>query len=133
MNVLYEKTDHPPKAGSIKEAAFLTVWLRRQEAVIHRERLLVQGLADLISLGGGKIDNVQSSFKTFINSIFPFQVEQQADKDKEMKQVMEREVQKGAITFTPMDTNFLKKKAKSMEIEDDFKKKLQEKARKGRT
>jgi hypothetical protein len=108
------------------------VWLKRQEATVFKERLLAQGLSDMVVAAGGKSDNVQEAFKQYLNAIFPFRESKQSKVDEEMKRVMEREIKKGPITFKPMPMNFLKKKAKMMQIPDEWSQRLAQRNRFGR-
>lgn len=126
---MYDKADRPPKAGSLREALFLTVWLRRQEIEVHRQKILAQGLSDVASAGGGQ-SSVGDAFRKFIDAVFPFQKQAQADIDAKMKEVMDRQVAKGALTFSPMSLDFLKKKAKTLQVPDEFHQKLRQRGRK---
>lgn len=91
---------------------------------MFKERLLAQGLADMVTAAGGKSDSIQEAFKKYLNSVFPFRETRQSKVDEQMKSVMEREVKKGAITFKPMPMNFLKKKAKTMQVPDEWSERL---------
>lgn len=128
-NVLYDKADRPPKAGSLREALFLSVWLRRQEIEIHRERVLAQGLADVVGALGAK-SSVIDAFTKYVDTVFPFNKQVKTDMDTKMKEVMERQVKKGALTFTPIAMDFLKKKTKTLSLPDDFQRKLRQRGRK---
>jgi hypothetical protein len=109
----------------LKEALFLSVWLRRQEAQVFQVRILAQGLADLAT----KESHVAEIFKEYTESVFPFTKGQQDSKDAEMKAVMKREVDKGMLTFQAHPVSFLRNKAQEMlELPEDFKKKLAAKA-----
>lgn len=102
----------------------MSVWLKRQEAQAYQVRILAQGLSDIaLSLEGGKT-NVPEIFKDYLSALFPFQKVDQDAKDAVMKEAMKKEVKKGMLTFKPMAMDVLKKKAKTMELPDDFKQKL---------
>ena len=118
----------------MKEALFLSVWLRRQEAQVFQVRILAQGLSDLAAaaLKGESKSTVGEIFKEYTESVFPFTKGQKNAKDDEMKAVMKREVDKGMLTFQAHPVSFLQKKAKTMQLPDDFKQRLAEKAAKGK-
>jgi hypothetical protein len=120
--------ERPPKAGSLKEALFLTVWHRRQEAQVLEHRMLAQGLSDLTAAG-----KVQSSvgdiFKKYVEAKFPWMKSAEAAKDSEMKDMMQKQVAKGVLTFKPMSMDFLKKKAEVMQMPDEWAEKLRERVK----
>jgi hypothetical protein len=122
---LYEKADRSPKAGSLKEALFLHVWLRRQEIEVNKVKVLAQGLADLTASQGGN-EHVIKAFKDFTAAVFPFAAQAQTATDKAMVDQMRKEVAKGPIFFKPMENNILRDTARRLAMPDDFKKKLQE-------
>jgi hypothetical protein len=124
---LYDKTFRPPKAGSLREALFLSIWLRRQEAEVLKTRLLAQGLADM----AGGSSNVISIFSSYLDAVLPFAKGQKQDTDKKMVAALKKEVAKGALVFSPASTDVLKKKAKTMRVPDDFAVKMQQRRLKG--
>lgn len=124
-NVLYEKADRPPKAGSLKEALFLSVWLKRQEARIVEARILAQGLSDLI----GEKNNVAEVFQNLIVAILPYSKQEQVKTDEKMKEAMKREVARGVITFKTEGDSPLQKRAKVIREPDEMTKKMIERAR----
>jgi len=101
----------------------LSVWLKRQEAQAYQARIFAQGLADVAVAGGGK-EQVSGVFKSYIEALFPFMRIEQAAKDAEMKQAMKKEIERGVITFKPVAEDFLRRRVKTMELPEDFKKKL---------
>lgn len=122
---MYDKTSRLPPVGSLKEALFLTVWLRRQELEVRKGAMLVSAVGDLIMKESSK--HVVEAYKSFVDSAFPFAAKNRGDSDKELVAAMKKEAEKGAITFTPVSTpNPLQKVAKQMRLPDDFRQKLQE-------
>ena len=106
----------------------MTVWHRRQEAQVLEHRMLAQGLSDLAAAG-----KVQSSvgevFKKYLEAKFPWAKSVEAAKDEEMKEMMQRQVAKGVITFQPMSMDFLKKKAEVMQMPDEWAERLRERVK----
>ena len=121
---MYEKTSSPPKAGSLRDALFLHVWLRRQEIEVAKSKILAQGLADVVAASGGKSENIVSVFKEFTAAIFPFSAKAQTTTDQVLIEKMKKEADKGPIMFSPINTNVLKAAAKKMSMPDDFRQKL---------
>lgn len=101
----------------MREALFLHVWLRRQEIEVNKIKVLAQGFAS-------GAEHVSASFKEFINSVFPFQKGSQKVEDKKLLEAMRKEVARGPLTFTPVETNMLKQRAATMAMPDAFRKKL---------
>jgi len=123
---LYDKADRAPKAGSLKEALFLHVWLKRQEQRVAEVRVLAQGLANA--------EHVNKSFQEFIEAVYPFAKDVKKDSDKKMLEAVEKEVSRGAISFTPVQNNILRDAAKKYVMSDENVQKLRDAAnkRKGR-
>jgi hypothetical protein len=100
-------THRLPPAGSLKEALLLTVWLRRQEA----EAQVVKVLAT----AGMTPDNATSvggAFKEYWGVKFPFAAKVSKMKDREMTEMMKREIAQGPLRFTP--TTPLRDRARAM-------------------
>ena len=114
-NLLYEKTGSLPAAGSLREALFLTVWSKRQQAEVWKTKAILSA-----SAGG----DAQKMFNEYVDTVFPFAKGQRAEVDSKMKKMMEKEVAKGMLTFQVSGTDFFKKKVKEMRVPDEFKKKL---------
>lgn len=111
--------------GSLREALFLTVWLRRQEMEVRKGAMLVNAVGDLIQKESSK--NVVEAYKAFVDVAFPFAVKTRGDSDKELVAAMKKEAEKGPITFSQIaqPTPF-QKTAKQMSLPDDFRQKLRE-------
>lgn len=125
-NLLYEKANRPPKAGSLKEALFLHVWLKRQERDVAMVRVVAQGLAIIASDGKA----IGDAFKSFINAVFPFMGDVQADSDKALIERMKKEAAAGVVQFTVEQVSPLMNRAKVLSAPDEFRKKLTDAARK---
>jgi hypothetical protein len=120
---LYDKTSTLPPDGSLKEALFLTVWLKRQEAEVLRARFYAQAF---IEMGGEEKKGTVESYKNLLSAMLPYMEQQQGNKDAEMKAIMEREVKKGVVLFKPqVATNApLLERAAKMTLPDDFRQRL---------
>ena len=108
-------TSKMPPPGSLREALFITVWLRRQEAAVAQTRALVIASFQ-------KADGIQGAFQDYINSVFPFAKKQSDKVTEEMKRILEKEVSKGVIGFSVTKAeNPLKDRARAMRQQDSFK------------
>ena len=63
-------------------------------------------------------EHVGKAFQDYIDTIYPFAKEIRSDSDKKMLEAVEKEVAKGAITFTPIQNNVLKNVAKNYTMSD---------------
>lgn len=124
--MLYDKTSTLPPTGSLREALFLTVWLRRQEAEVFKTRVFAQGFVDMSEDGAKSTTEV---FKKYVAAALPFMEKSQTDSDRKMKEAMEREVKKGVIVFNAPQANPLVQRAKVMSLPDEFRQRLAERKR----
>jgi len=113
---LYDKTSTPPKAGSLREALFLHVWLKRQEQKVAELRVLAQGMANR--------EHISKAFQEYINTVYPYAKDVTKDSDKKMMETVEKEVAKGAISFSIIENNILKDAAKKYTMSDGDLKKI---------
>lgn len=128
---MYEKAVCPPAAGSLRDALFQTVWLKRQEADVLKTYAVVQGLAEVVSASGHSAESTSKAFKKFLEAALPFAKTARTAQEKEMLQVMDRESKKGAILFSQVNSNPLKNAAmKRVSMTDETRKKIQEGIRK---
>jgi hypothetical protein len=95
---------------------FLHVWLKRQDQKVALARVFAQGFANA--------EHVGKAFQTYLTSVYPFAVEELAVSDKEMLARMQKEVEKGAISFSPIENNILRDAAKKYTMSDEDVKKL---------
>jgi hypothetical protein len=123
---LYDKTSVLPPDGSLREALFLTVWLKRQEAEVMKARMFAQAFAELGGGEGHEMKATVQNYKDLLSVMLPYMEQQRGNKDQEMKQFMEREVKKGVVLFQPqLDTRSpLVDRAEKMALPDDFRQKL---------
>lgn len=118
---MYEKASTLPPKGSLKEALFLTVWLKRQEAEVFKTRVLAQGFVDTSEDGAKGTSDV---FKRYVVAALPFLEKSQTASDTKMKETMEREVKKGVLVFNTPTSNPLIQRAKTMTLPDEFRQKM---------
>jgi hypothetical protein len=117
-----DKASFLPPVGSLKEALFLTVWLKRSEAEALRTKILAQGIVDIAERGSKATDDL---YRLYLAAAMPFLSKTDSNKDEELKKVMKREVEKGVIAFNaPATPNPLVQRAKQMSLPDDFREKL---------
>lgn len=119
--MLYNKSVALPPKGSLREALFLTVELKRQEAEVLKTRVFAQGIVDLSEKGA---EATASVFQKYVAAALPFMKQQQDQTDKKMKEAMEREVKKGVIVFNPPQANPLMQRAKAISIDSETREKL---------
>lgn len=114
--------------GSLRESLFLTVWLKRQEIEVMKQQVIASGFGDLLM--GQSTKTTAEAYKKFIDAIFPFAAKTRSNTDEKMVQAMRQEAAKGPITFSPINTpNPLQKAARQMRLPDEFRQKLQTRAR----
>ena len=119
--MLYEKASVLPPKGSLKEALFLTVWLKRQEAEVLKTRVMAQGIVDLAKHGA---EATAKLFKIYVGAALPFLAKSSEASDQKMKSVMEREVKKGVIVFDAPSSNPLQQRAKVFQMDAETRTKL---------
>ena len=88
------------------------------------------GLALTVKSNEGDATGVVDSFNQYRKAVFPFIAPEQESKDAEMKKVMEREVGKGMLKFSPLP-DLLAKKAEARTVPDEWAKAMRAKAKKG--
>lgn len=116
-----------PPEGSIREAIITAVWLRRQEIEVNKVRVFAQGFADLVTAMQGSAEPTQKVFKAFVQSMFPFMEMVKGKDDKDLIETMKREIAKGPLEFTPRQTKLKRPQAKTVEVAEDFKRRLAQK------
>jgi hypothetical protein len=109
--------------GSLREALFLTIWMRRQEVELQKVRILAQGLAQTAEDG-----DIMTIYKSVSEAIFPFLKTYTKSTDQEMIARMKKEVDKGVISFNEVNMSPLKRRASELGVSDDFKAKMQQRA-----
>jgi hypothetical protein len=119
---LYDKTTRLPPDGSLRDALFQTVWLKRAEAEIHKAKLMYAGFAEMIAASGGTAKGTYESFRGFLEATLPFAKKARGQMDAEMVERLKKETQSGGyISFTPATMpNPLRARAKEMKIPDEI-------------
>jgi hypothetical protein len=65
------------------------------------------------------------AFRKYVSSLLPFTQQQQAEADKKMLQVMQKESKKGMLLFKPeMMPSPLESRAKKMQMPDEIRQKI---------
>lgn len=77
----------------------------------------------------GNNGNSAKSFEAFYESLFPFTAKDKDEEDRKLKEAMKREVTKGPLFFSPVTRQPLRQAATNFKLPDDFRVKLQQKAR----
>jgi hypothetical protein len=108
----------------LKEALFLAVWLRRQEAELLRTKLL------LFAIKGLGEQELYETFSALVTATFPhIKKPSLRKKDKELYDVIEREAKAGPLSVTPI--SLLSPRLAKRFPKDEFRKKLVERVRSG--
>lgn len=79
-------------------------------------RVFAQGLANA--------EHVGKAFEGYVNAVYPFAVDEKSSSDKKLLEAVEREVSKGPITFSPIESNALKNSVKNYTMSDEAVQKL---------
>ena len=69
------------------------------------------------------------AYRSVIEGIFPFLEKTKGLEDKKLAELMRKEIEKGPLFFSPVVTRPMRHAAKKYEVSDEFKRKLQNKAR----
>ncbi len=129
---MYDKTIGLPPDGSLQDALFLTVWLRRQEAELYRVRIMASGLMEIIAANGAKAQNTVESFKGFMEAFLPFSKKLSAERELKMREFMKKETEKGIIHFSVAgEVNPFKQRAVQMRTRDPLQTKVHKSLVKG--
>lgn len=130
---MYDKAIGLPPDGSLQDALFQTVWLRRQEAELYRVRIMASGFMELIGAQGSQAKNTFDSFKGFMEAFLPFSKKLSAEKELKMKEFMKKETEKGMIRFDIIGgkANPFRQKAVQMQAPDPLQKKIYRNLTKG--
>jgi hypothetical protein len=121
---MYELADRPPKAGSLKESLFLSVWLKRQEIELAKWRVVAQGAANASAVG--------ATYGDLITAIFPFSKGTKKEEEKKMIERMKKEVARGPIMFKPIIQDPFREKVKRMTMPNETLVKLKNAATKAK-
>ena len=119
-----------PREGSIREAIFLGVWLRRQEIESGKIQLLAQGILDVVV--GKDVSGTSKVFSSIVDLMYPHLKTLTSTKDADLKAQMEKEVSKGILHFSPVVMKSLKQTVHKITVPDSLKKKIEQKALKQR-
>lgn len=79
-------------------------------------RVLAQGMANR--------EHISKAFQEYINTVYPYAKDVTKDSDKKMMETVEKEVAKGAISFSIIENNILKDAAKKYTMSDGDLKKI---------
>lgn len=84
----------------------------------------------LVSGLTGTAKSTADAFKAVIEGMFPFMQKTKGVEDKELTEKMQKEIAKGPLYFSPVVMKPLRSAMKKFEIPDEFKQRLQARARK---
>lgn len=107
-----------PSDGSIREALFLSVWLRRQEIEAAKVQLFAQGIVDTIV--GKDAVGTTKAFKSVMQLMFPQLKEATSQRDVDLKKIMETEAEKGKIMFSPITSRSLRPTVQKVNVPENL-------------
>jgi hypothetical protein len=129
-NVLFDKTPRYPPAGSLREAVFLHVWLKRQALEVEKVKLVAHGLVNK-----DNAEHLVAAYEGVIEKLFPFLAGTKKVTDDKMKEALKQEVAQGKIPFRVLESpgaSLLKKRAQKISAPDELLEKLAEGVKKRR-
>lgn len=83
----------------------------------------------LVSPLTGNAKSTSEAFRSVIEGMFPFMEKTKGVEDKKLLEKMQEEVAKGPLHFSPVIMKPLRSAMKKFEVSDEFKEKLQKRAR----
>jgi hypothetical protein len=121
-NVLYDKTSSYPAAGSLREALFLHVWLRRQGVVLEQMKLITVGMAN-----EKNADIIVKTYDDLITKMLPYLKGVKKETDTKMLEALRKEVATGHVPFQVLEDpkeNLFRTRAASLSAPDAYRAKL---------
>jgi hypothetical protein len=95
---------------------------------VHKTKALA---AAALVAAGGESKVAVDAYKEYYEAAFPFAAKHRGQSDHKMMERMKKEVEAGPIYFKTVQVNNpLREKARQLQLPDDFRQKLAERARK---
>lgn len=98
-NIVFDRMDRLPDAGSPMEILMLVLWRMRQNIDFQKNRAL---LTALLNQQGAEPKNIEAAFKDLRTAFFPFEKTERESEISTLKKAMERELARGALSVKPM-------------------------------
>lgn len=81
------------------ELVFLLVWKARQNSEFQKSRSTLQGL---LSQKGASSKEILEAFEALKEAYFPYEKNQTKEENRQMREMLEREVKRGPVQVTPL-------------------------------
>jgi hypothetical protein len=89
---------------------------------------MLAGFLEMLGKGDGEV--LSGTFKELGEAMFPFLVEERKKSDDEMKQVMQKEISRGPITFSsPVTRNITRNAMNSVRLSEEVRQKIANRSR----
>jgi hypothetical protein len=109
----------PPPTGSLREALFLTIWLRRQQAELYKAQIVALGLAHT-----AKSQDPIKAYQSLSEAIYPFLTNLKSEGDQKMVEAMKKEVSKGMVLFNEVNMRPLRERAQKLSLPSEHMERL---------
>jgi len=95
---MFDKASRVPPPGDPMEILFLLIWKMRQDIEFQTSRATLQAL---LNQKGAEAKHIEDAFKDLRDAFFPFEKNHRKQEVKELRQIMLREVARGALSVIP--------------------------------
>lgn len=96
--MLFDKVTRVPPPGDPMEIVFLIIWKMRQDIEFQKSRATLQAL---LNQKGAESKHIEDAFKDLRASFFPFEKNQRKQEVGNQRQVLMREIARGALAIIP--------------------------------
>ncbi len=96
--MMFDKATRVPPPGDPMETIFLLVWKMRQNIEFLKSRATLQAL---LNQKGAEPKHIEEAFNELRHAFFPFEKNQRKQEIGDMRQVMMREIARGAVAVIP--------------------------------
>lgn len=96
--MVYDKAAKVPAPGDPMEIFFLLIWKMRQDIEFQKSRSTLQAL---LNQKGAESKHIEEAFEDLKNSFFPHDKNQRKQEIGNLRQVMMREIARGALAVVP--------------------------------
>ena len=114
--MMYDLSSKPPRSGSVLEALFLMVQMRRQLIQLYGVHTVVQAIR---TAQDDSAESVQKSFKNYQDALMPFLQEEIDREQAELVQALKAETRRGPFhikALTEGRSGQLRKKLKNTQV-----------------
>lgn len=97
--MIFDKATRVPPPGDPMEIFFLLIWKMRQDIEFQKSRATLQAL---LNQKGAEAKHIEAAFEDLRAAFFPFEKNQKKQEINNLRQLMMREVARGALSIVPM-------------------------------